>query len=249
MEEIAIIIYGDGGELGNFEIFAKSLQAELAAKYNTIELHYVNRDFHFFDLLEAIDTKTVKIAELHIFSHAIGAGLFLGYKDPSIAARRRAIYHSADQSDTKVTYRQAVATEIGAIQTDDFRLGSIQAKKNNLRLKFSPHAFIKIWGCNSGVSGWIYSDGPVVDPDDDSAAYYWRAFNEFNVPKPSIAKAFATYFGLKVFGANSGASIEVKYDNSWISSQQYKTNVGQWPSGNLPHRLVPDRGQYNEFLP
>ena len=249
MEEIAIIIYGDGGELGNFEIFANSLRAELAHKYSTVEVHHVNRDLYFFELLEAISTENVRIAELHIFSHAIGAGLFLGYKDPAVAARRQAIYQSADDSDSKVTYRQAVATEVGAIQTDDFRLGSIQAKKNNLRTKFSPRAFIKIWGCNSGVSGWVYSDGSVVDPDDDSTAYYWRAFNEFNVPKPSIAKAFAMYFGVRVFGANSGASIEVKHKNSWISSQQYKVNVGQWPSGSLPHRLVPDRGSYNEFSP
>jgi len=89
----------------------------------------------------------------------------------------------------------------------------------------------------------------VTDPADASVPYYWRAFNEYNVPKPSIAKAFASYFGVTVYGANSGASIEVYYEKDWISSQDYKSKVGNRPSGKLPHRLVPDSGIYNAFTP
>lgn len=99
------------------------------------------------------------------------------------------------------------------------------------------------------MKNWVYSDGSVVDPRDTSVPYYWRAFNEVNTPKPSIAQAMANYFDRKVYGATSGASIEVKHKKSWISSQQFKDNIGHWPSGTLPHRLVPDKGVYNEYLP
>lgn len=65
----------------------------------------------------------------------------------------------------------------------------------------------------------------------------------------SIAQALVTFFDRKVYGAGSGASIEVKYKKKWISTKQFKNNVGHWPSGSLPHRLVPDNGAYNEFRP
>ncbi len=57
------------------------------------------------------------------------------------------------------------------------------------------------------------------------------------------------FFNRKVYGANSGASIEVYHNKIWKSSQQYKNQVGHWPSGILPHRLVPDKGAYNEYFP
>ena len=95
----------------------------------------------------------------------------------------------------------------------------------------------------------MYSDNGVVDPKDTSEPYYWRAFNEFNTPKASIAKSLAKFFNRKVYGAKSGTSIEVKYNRKWISSQQHKNKVGHWPSGSLPHRLVPDKGTYHEYLP
>jgi len=59
----------------------------------------------------------------------------------------------------------------------------------------------------------------------------------------------ADFFNRKVYGANSGASIEVQYKKKWISTQTYKNSAGHWPSGNLPHRLVPDQGVYNEYTP
>ncbi len=178
-----------------------------------------------------------------------GAGLFLGYKDPAIATMRESIWKMAFKAKRKVTYHQVVQTEVGAIQTDDLKLGAITSQQADLRKRFTTNAFIKIWGCNSGVKGWVYSDNGVVDSGDASEAYYWRAFNEFNVPKPSIAQALATFFNRKVYGARNGASIEVKYKKKWISSQHYKNQVGHWPSGSLPHRLVPDKGAYNEYRP
>jgi len=249
MEQVAVIAYGDGGELGNFKVFADSLEKELNKKYTTVIVKYINRDTQFFNLIDSIDVTKIEIAEFHIFSHAIGAGLFLGYKDPVIASRRNALVNRAARMGRNITYQQAVNTETGAIQTDDFKLGAFISKKSDFRKKFSTDAFIKIWGCNSGVNGWVYSDGGVVDQSDTSVAYYWRAFNKKHVPKPSIARALAKFFDRKVYGANSGASIEVKHKKKWISSKKYKDKVGHWPSGRLPHRLVPDKGAYNEFKP
>ena len=181
MEEIAIIIYGDGGELGSFKVFAESHAKELNKKYKKVLTHYTNRDFKFFNLIQSINNSKEQIAELHIFSHSIGAGLFLGYKDSSIAASRNALVDCADKMGRKITYHEAVNTEIGAIQTDDLKIGAIIKQKSILQSKFTTTAFIKIWGCNSGVKGWVYSDGGVVDPKDTSVAYYWRAFNEFTL--------------------------------------------------------------------
>ncbi len=249
MEKIAIIIYGDGGELGSFKLFADNQSKILRKKYKKVITQYANRDFQFFNWIQSVNNSTEQIEELHIFSHAIGAGLFLGYKDSGIAANRNALVARANKMGRRITYHEALNTEIGAIQTDDLKIGAIVKKKANLQKKFLNSAFIKIWGCNSGIKGWVYSDGGIVDPKDTSVAYYWRAFNEFNTPKPSIADAMAKFFNRKVYGAKSGAHIEVMYNKRWLSSQQYKDNVGHWPSGILPHRLVPDKGDYHEYLP
>ena len=250
MDKIAVIVYGIGGELGDFKIFSDSLEKELEKKYTKVINKYVDRDHDFIALLNSIGAKE-EIEELHIFSHSIGAGIFLGYKDPALQQARLNTFNRAKNLGRKVTYMEAVETEKGTIQTDDFKLTSWVNQQKALRKKFSPSAFIKIWGCNSGVGNWVYSDGRarIVDPNDTSVAYYWRAFNEKNVPKLSIAQAFANYFNRKVYGALSGASIEVKHNKKWISSKKYKQIIGHWPSGRLPHRLIPDKGVYNEFKP
>ncbi len=248
MNKIAVIVYGDGGDLGNFKVFADSLHKELSKKYSKIVLKHANRDTAFFNVIDSVD-KNDKIEELHIFSHSIGAGLFLGYQDPTIAARREAVWLAADKAKRKVTYFEALRTEVGAVQTDDFFIGAIKAQKAKLQSKFGTNAFIKIWGCNSGVENWVYHDNGVIDPNDTSEPYYWRAFNERNKPKPSIAKALAMFFNRNVYGAKSGASIEVKHKGKWVSSQKYKNKIGHWPSGSLPHRLVPDKGGYHVYVP
>lgn len=249
MEKIAIIVYGDGGELGDFKTFADNVKNELTSKYSKVVLKYVNRDAQFFNVLTTSVGTNEKIGELHIFSHAIGAGLFLGYKDPIIAGRRRLAVANARRAGRKVNYNEAVSIEAGAIQTEDFYRPLFINNKSTLRVLFTNDAFVKIWGCNSGVSNWIYSDRGITDPLDTSVAYYWRAFNERHLHKLSISQALANFLNVKVFGANSGASIEVRHSGAWISSQRYKDTVGHWPSGRLPHRLVPDRGTYNEFFP
>ena len=202
MEQIAIVTYGDGGELGSFKIFADTLHKELIQKYKKVIIQHVTRDADFLSLIKSVDNDE-EINELHIFSHSIGAGLFLGYRDVHIAVNRETTWRVADNAKRKVTYHEAVNIETGAIQTDDFKTKLFEDQKNALRKKFSKDAFIKIWGCSSGVRAWVYSDNGVVDPNDTSEKYYWRAFNEFNIPKPSIAKAFSEYFNRKVYGALS----------------------------------------------
>ncbi|MEO1043568.1 MAG: hypothetical protein AAFX52_14900 [Pseudomonadota bacterium] len=250
MENIAVIIYGDGGELGSFQIFARSLKSELKSKYKRTESIHINRDHKFFEFLGAFNPGKEKIAELHIFSHAIGAGLFLGYKDPVVARRREAVVERAKRDKKRVNYDMAVRTETGAIQTDDFLLPRITKQKASLQKIFTDDAFIKLWGCNSGIVDWVYSDnGGIADPHDKSVVYYWRAFNERNTPKPAIAQAIADFFDCSVYGASSGTSIVVKHKRKWISTQAFKNKAGKWPSGMLPHRLVPDRGDFREYKP
>jgi len=125
MEQVAVITYGDGGELGNFKIFADSLEKELIKKYTTVIVKYVNRDTKFFDLIDSLDNSKQEIAEFHIFAHSIGAGLFLGYKDSIISSRRKALVNRAARMGRNITYQQAVATETGAIQTDDLKAGAL----------------------------------------------------------------------------------------------------------------------------
>ncbi len=249
-KEIAIILYGNGGELGSFRVFSDTLEKDLEKKYKKVIVKYVNRDYDFVSSLLSIPGKEEMIAELHIFCHAIGAGLFIGYEDPLIAAERNRVYQTAVSAGRKVTYAEAVQAESGGIQTDDLIMTpNFLTERDKLRKRFSPKGFIKIWGCNSGVEHWVYSDGGVTDPHDNSVAYYWRAFNEFNIPKPSIAQAFANYFKVNVFGATSGSSVQVFSNKAWTYTKDYKKTVGHWPSGTLPHRLVPDKGGYHEFSP
>lgn len=248
-EKIVVIAYGDGGELGNFKLFADTLAKKLKKVYSKVIVEYTNRDHKFFDLIKSVDSSKEELAELHVFSHAIGAGLFLGYKDQAISMLRQRAFAKALNSNSRLSYRQVVNIEVGAIQTDDFKVGKLLASQDELRKKFAKDGIIKIWGCNSGVNGWVYSDGGVVDPNDKTEPYYWRAFNEFYSPKPSIAQVFATFFNVPVYGATSGANVHVKHKNNWISSAEYKKQVGHWPSGSLPHRLIPESGVYNEYLP
>jgi len=122
--QIAMIVYGDGGELGSFKIFADTLKKDLSKKYKKVVLQYANRDTAFFDLVKSVDATKEQIAELHIFTHSIGAGIFLGYKDPSIGVARNNLVSTRSNAGKKVTYVDALKTEIGAIQTDDLIAGT-----------------------------------------------------------------------------------------------------------------------------
>jgi len=183
-----------------------------------------------------------RIAELHIFTHAIGAGIFPGYGDSVIGAGRQAVLSRAARRGS-ITYEDVVNAEIGGILTDDLAAGGqFSGEKAASRHRFEKGSFIKLWGCNAAVENHRYTDPAGYDP-------YWSALNRKNSPKPSIAQAMADFFNVTVYGATSGASIEVRANTGWVSSQTYKDAEGRWPSGTLPHKLVPDRGNYRAYNP
>jgi len=257
-EEVAVILYGFGAELGDFRLFADDLLADLLRQKKFTRSHVmiketVSRDA-FFDTLGSIPS-VFKIKELHVFSHSIGGGLYVGYHEPAADRVRRAAAAHADQKHTNITYDEVLNAEIGGILGDHLLRDPLLRDKNVMRAKFAAGAFAKLWGCNSGVSGWVYTDEDstthtlVSDQNATADYYYWRALNTRNVPKPSIAQALADYFGITVYGAGSGSHIEVQRGNAWITSNQYKKETGRWPGAPQTLRLHPDRGTYNAFKP
>lgn len=250
----ALIIYGNGGSLGNLEVFANGLRRQLAARYSAREMLIQNvilKD-DFFRLLEDFSKDhAAVISELHIISHAIGGGLFTGYGVASVGEHRVSMVQRAIDREKRLTYEEVVASEIGAILTDDFLRAEIRGKGEKYRMALAPAATIKIWGCNSGIANWVYSDNGERDPRvvDERIAFYWRALNLKNSPKPAVAQAFADFFQRKTFGAKSGAHVEVLHRGAWVSSARYRSEVNSWPSPSLVHRLHPDRGVYHTFHP
>lgn len=256
MAEYALIICGRGAELGDFKQFGDDLIAtDLQAfkKAGLVEMRSIELRDDFFDYLKAFDASH-KIKQLHIFSHSIGGALYLGYKHPTISAKRQQ-YITALMGRPAI-YLDVLRTEGGAVFTDDLLRNPYAGYQASLKAKFAADSFIKIWGCNAGVRDWRYSD-PVdaagtrwtSDPAEAAVTYYWRALNEQHTPKPSIAQGFADYFGVKVQGAMSGSNIEVKRSGKWISSDTYKKQVGHYPGPSQVLRLQPTKGTYNDFAP
>jgi len=217
-----------------------------------VVIRHITLKDDFFRLIETFTTAFVgTIAELHIVSHSIGAGLFPGYHVPSIDEYRRNKLLKVIVAKRRITYEEVVDTEIGAILADDFLKPTVRGKAAKFRQAFAPAATIKLWGCNSGVANWRYSDNGETDPNvhDEQIPFYWRALNLRNTPKPAVAQAFADFFQRRTFGATSGAHVEVLHQGHWVKSAQYRSEVHKWPSPRLVHRLHPDRGQYRTYEP
>jgi hypothetical protein len=241
---------GRGGELGNFEIFAQSLAKKLRSPSRKVVLQNVERRASFFDYLYAPPfAHADKIIELHVFAHSIGGGLFLAYGDPTVALGRVATFDKAQALGRRVTYDEVLAAEYGSILTDDLVRPPFDGMRGAIDARFDANATAKLWGCNSAIRGWVYSDNGVTDAASTAVPYYWRALNERRVPKPSVAQALATYLKRTVYGASSGSHIEVLHNGHWITSERYRTGLGRWPSGSLVHRLSPDRGSYDPYVP
>jgi hypothetical protein len=244
MENLALMFYGNGSDLGNFKVFAGGLKQSLRGSYapqHVIDLRIIWRA-DFFDSLANPPFEN-KIGELHIFAHSTGGGLFLGYH---LEERRQARDFLIANSNHRLTYEEVLNAEETTVFTDDFVRHPWVDMRDDIRDNFAPGALIKIWGCNSGLEAHEYSDG---DPFDPRTPYYWRAINEQRTPKPSVAQAVADYFGLPTYGATSGSHVEVFSDGHWTKTNRYRATVGHWPSARLEHRLKPDRGDYQEFLP
>ncbi len=240
-----IIVCGRGGSLGDFGLFAKKLKRDLLKKgkykeNDDIITKNIERRSGFFNYLYGL---TFKVGELHIFSHSIGGGLFLSFGDPAVGEIRAKAFDKAQKNLREITYQEVLGAEVGAILTDHM-IGRKLAKPI-----FAKDAKIKIWGCNSGLKGWKYSDSvndgnPIVDPSDKSAPYYWRALNESHIPKPSIAQTFANFFKVPVLGASSGTNIQIYCKGKWISPVGSECSLGK-----VDYRLIPEKGSYNEYLP
>lgn len=247
----ALVIYGRGAELGNLKFFADDLKTTELAKYgDNIQIRNVERRDDFFRLLLK---PPIIMRELHIFSHSIGGGLFLGYKDKTLADERSKIVDS--KRGGKANYFSVLNVEKGAIFTDDLIRAPYIGYREAIRSRFAADAKIKIWGCNSGVAGWLYGDedaggNQVYDINAPAEYYYWRALNEYNLPKPSIAQAFADYFRIPTLGAGSGANIQVLHRGRWMPKPEFLKAARRKSVGEPDVlRLAPDRGDYNEYKP
>jgi hypothetical protein len=257
-EEVAVILYGNGADLGNFRFFADDTSAELIKLKKFTRTHILIQETlnraSFFSTLSTIPT-AFKIRELHVYSHSIGGGLYVGYHEPTASAVRAAAITRSLGRATKITYDEVLNAEVGGILSDHLVQDPLLRDKAAFRGKFAAGAFMKLWGCNSGVTGWVYTDydtashSYVSDQNASADYYYWRALNTRNIPKPSIAQALANYFGITVYGAGSGSHIEVQRGGAWITSNKYKQATGHWPGAPQTLRLHPDRGSYNEFKP
>jgi hypothetical protein len=255
---IAVLLYGFGAELGNFRFFADDAATELVrlkkfAKADIVIKQTLNRTSFVAALVDVPVGQ--KIKELHIYSHSIGGGLYVGYHEPTATTAREAAARRYLARSSKISYTEVLNAEVGGILADHLLRDPMKRDQMALRAKFASDAFIKIWGCNSGVKGWVYTDidsstNTFVSAQNGTADYYyWRALNTQNTPKPSIAQALADYFGVPVFGAGSGSHIEVQRKGEWITSNKYRQESGRWPSEPQTLRLHPDRGSYNRFNP
>lgn len=244
----AVIIYGNGGDLGDFKVFAEYLKKDLEPTYSSrIKVINIQDKRVFFQFLVNFN-EGFMIKEMHIFSHAIGGGLFLDYHGNASGNSRINAFRRAQRLLRDITYNEVVDAEIGAILSDDFVSTAFSGLYRRIRPKFVHDAFIKLWGCNAGREGWLYEDDDYTG--DGIMDVYWSALNTQNVPKPSVAKSFAQYFNLKVYGARSGAHVEVLDSGTWITSQEYKNRYGRWANpARIKHRLQPDTGPYYEYLP
>jgi hypothetical protein len=252
-DELALVFYGRGDTLGNFKFFADDLvTTELSAfdKKNIIIKNVERRD-DFFNYLNTT-AFAAKIKEFHIYSHSYGGALSLGYGDPIILNSRSNIVDRAKGGTAN--YLSVLNNEVGSIFTDDLIRSPYLGYRQKIRDLFAVGSKIKIWGCNSGIADWLFSDNlgntRVYDVNAAADSYYWRAINEQNTPKPSVAQAFANYFQVTTFGATSGSSIQVQHNGAWMPSPAFlKQSKRKFVKESDTLRLAPDQGVYNEYKP
>jgi hypothetical protein len=251
----ALVLYGRGADFGSFKPFVDDfISTELGTRIpkSRIEVKNTERWKDFWEALGSFGQR-FNIAELHIFSHSYGAGLSLGYKDPALQMERGAMLDTATMAGRKVTAQEVLATEKGIIFTDDLVDPMQAALAPDFQAMFVAPKLIKLWGCNSGVAGWLFSDPAgsrsVTDPAAPADSYYWRALNTINQPKPSVAQAFADYFKCEVHGATSGSHAEVKVGKAWVTSDEFRKQNKRWPNENDMLRLTPDKGTFQVFKP
>lgn len=251
----ALVLYGRGADFGSFKAFVDDfISTDLSTRFPATRIEVKNTE-RYKDFWEALGSfgQRFDIGELHIFSHSYGAGLSLGYQDPALATARGAMIDIATRAGRKVTAQEVLTTEKGIIFSDDL-LDPVQAAlAPDFQKMFVAPKLIKLWGCNSGVAGWLFSDpagsASVSDPAAPADSFYWRALNTINQPKPAIAQAIADYFKADVYGATSGSHAEVKVGKAWITSDEFRKQKKRWPNENDMLRLTPDKGSFLPFKP
>ncbi len=251
----ALIIHGRGADLGNFRFFVEDLKSmSVAKKYSNDAIVSAPTRDAFFAAVHAYGSRR-PLAELHIFTHAWGGGLAFGYDSPLTNSKRVIEYSNLKTPRRRATYLEVLEAEIGIVFTDDLLRSPYANQRAVLRRYLTPSATIKLWGCNSGMTNWLYHDENIADqsyhfdPSNPAINYWWRALNTQRTPKPAIAKAVAGYFGRPVYGATSGASIQVLHHEKWIVPAAYRKATGRLPGEPQLLRLQPDRGEYKKFLP
>ena len=115
-KEIAVLLHGNGAGLGNFRFFADDTATELVRtkKFERSAIvikETLSRDA-FFAALSSIAIGN-KIKELHVFSHSIGGGLYVGYHEATASANRDAAWRLSVTNNTKITYDQVLVAETG----------------------------------------------------------------------------------------------------------------------------------------
>lgn len=255
----ALVIHGRGAELGSLRWLAEDLvKTELKGiPSEQIKIRSITRRDDFFQALFEYAGTATQLEQLHVYSHSIGSALFLGYKDRTIDRRGMC----AERRGGIANYISVLNLEVGGVFTDDLLRNPYAGYRDSLRRIFTPGAIIKLWGCNAGVDGWRYSDAVdstntryVADLDAPAACYYWRALNERNSPKPSIAQTFADFFNVKVLAATAGTHTQAFVGGKWVDATRKgkilvrgQLRVAQ-RSDTL--RLAPDGGgDYREYLP
>lgn len=235
----AVIVYGRGGDLGSFAVFARTLKKDLCTRYGeNVMMKSIERKTEFLQFLSDTDFG-YPVQELHIFSHAFGTGLALGYQDADLSRRRQDFvereldaYYTKNRLDE--LYDRIIQLEEGIVFVDDL-LDASSSMKTSVQSKFTAErALVKLWGCRSAHAAWEY----------DYNSPYWGALNYKRNPKPSIAQTVATFCGVVTYGAKSGSHIEVRDGSKWVTSDTYKSKYGRPASGQLPHRLEPDSGGF-----
>ena len=222
--DLGVVLYGDGAS-GNFHAQASHLASEDLTKRfgegNVLLRQTLTRDAFFQALLGVPDGK---ILEVDIFATSVGAGLCLGYRDPTAAQNRERVQNLAaaaaasgaaassfDQGAAagSISYQGVLQAETGSLLTDHLVTPPFNQNQAEIRAKFAAGAKARLYGCNGGVAGWVYSDLPTqIGGRTSMVPYYWRALNTRNTPKPIIAKALADFFGIPVTASVSLAPVE-----------------------------------------
>ena len=120
-EDIAVILYGHGAELGDFRLFADDTFAELLKlkkfKRTRMMIQETLNRASFFRALSAFPAG-FKIKELHVYSHSMGGGIYVGYHEPMANAVREAAARRYLGRTTKISYDEVLDAEVGGILGD-----------------------------------------------------------------------------------------------------------------------------------